>query len=80
MNRLILPTSSFFPRPSRKIHLAAYNRLDSVRLAQFIKRYRPVHHTVISERERFHPKLSRPKYEILQPGGSVQQAVFTMNM
>ncbi|MNI06486.1 hypothetical protein D3C73_594700 [compost metagenome] len=51
MNRLILPAASLFSRGCCKIHLAAYNRLDSVRLAQFIKRHRPVHHSVIRERK-----------------------------
>ncbi|MNW50225.1 hypothetical protein D3C74_276720 [compost metagenome] len=78
MNRLVLPASPFLARACRKIHLAADDRLDVVLFTQFIKRNRAVHDPVIRQRQRLHAGGCGLGNEVLEPGGPVQQAVFTM--
>ena len=62
------------------IHLAANDRLDTCGLGSLIKVNTAVHHAVIGEGHRILTKLLDPVHHTADPAGTVQEAVFTVNM
>ncbi|KFM93090.1 hypothetical protein DJ90_2785 [Paenibacillus macerans] len=78
VDRLILTAPPLLARACRKINFTADDRLDPVSFAQFIKRNRAVHDTVIRQRERLHAGSRRFGDELFQSGRAVEQAVFAM--
>ena len=66
--------------PPGHIYLAANDRLDARRFCGFIKIDTAVHNTMIGDGDGSLANLLHPVHHAIYPAGSVQEAVFCMNM
>ena len=83
-NQMIGPVvdlvDSVKPGPGGHVDLAANDGLDARSLGRPVKVHRPVHHPVVGDRHGGLPQFLGPGHQALNPAGTVQQAVFRMNM
>ena len=67
-------------RARRRVDLAADDRLDPGFFRRTVKIHDAEHRAVVRNREGVHAQLRRPRHQRLDARGSVQQAVFRMNV
>ena len=81
ITRFALPARALFePAARRDVRLVTNDRIDPRAAARLVKLERPVQISVIRDRQRVHPQLFRPRDELINRAGSIEQTVMAVAM